>query len=79
MTSPQASYRLPPGPKEPTALGIDPQTLQTLQELQQQYGDMVSLTQPNGRLAYFINDAAEVQRILAGAMRSTVKGQVLSA
>jgi len=65
MTSPQASYRLPPGPKEPVALGIDPQTLQTLQELQQQYGDMVSLTQPNGRLAYFINDAAEVQRILA--------------
>ncbi len=65
MTSPHASYRLPPGPKEPVALGIDQETLHTLQQLQQQYGDMVSLTRPNGRLAYFINDAAEVRRILA--------------
>lgn len=46
------------------ALGIDSETLATLQELQQEYGDMVSITKPNGRLAYFINDAAEVRRIL---------------
>lgn len=46
------------------ALGIDPETLTTLQELQLEYGDMVSMTKPNGRLAYFINDAAEVRRIL---------------
>ena len=65
MTSTQTNYRLPPGPKESVALGIDPETLQILQQLQQQYGDMVSLTRPNGRLAYFINDAAEVRRILA--------------
>ena len=46
------------------ALGIDSETLATLQELQQEYGDMVSITKPNGRLAFFINDAAEVRRIL---------------
>lgn len=65
MTSPQPSYRQPPGPTEPVALGIDPDTLKTLQQLQQEYGDMVSMRRPNGRLAYFINDAAEVHRILA--------------
>ena len=65
MTSPQPSYRQPPGPKEPVALGIDPETLDTLQRLQREYGDMVSVQRPNGRLAYFINDAAEVHRILA--------------
>jgi len=46
------------------ALGIDSETLASLQELQHEYGDMVSITKPNGRLAYFINDAAEVRRIL---------------
>lgn len=65
MTSPQPSYRQPPGPKQPVALGIDPETLETLQGLQREYGDMVSMQRPNGRLAYFINDPAEVHRILA--------------
>ena len=46
------------------ALGIDSESLASLQELQREYGDMVSITKPNGRLAYFINDAAEVRRIL---------------
>ena len=46
------------------ALGIDSGTLDSLQKLQLEYGDMVSITKPNGRLAYFINDAAEVRRIL---------------
>jgi cytochrome P450 len=64
MTSAQRNLRKPPGPGEPVALGIDSETLATLQELQQEYGDMVSITKPNGRLAYFINDAAEVRRIL---------------
>lgn len=64
MTSALQNFRRPPGPTEPVTLGIDPETLTTLQELQQEYGDMVSLTKPNGRVAYFINDAAEVRRIL---------------
>jgi cytochrome P450 len=65
MTSAQPSYRIPPGPLEPVALGIDSETLHTLRALQLEHGDMVSMTRPNGRLAYFINDAAEVRRILA--------------
>jgi enediyne biosynthesis protein E7 len=64
MTSVQRKLRIPPGPVEPVALGIDPETLTTLQRLQIEYGDMVSMTRPNGRRAYFINDATEVRRIL---------------
>jgi len=47
------------------ALGIDSETLASLQKVQHEYGDMVSITKSNGWLAYFINDAAEVRRILA--------------
>jgi len=64
MTSAQRKLRKPPGPGESVALGIDSETLASLQELQLEYGDMVSIGKPNGRLAYFINDAAEVRRIL---------------
>ncbi len=64
MTQPQTEFRRPPGPDQPVTLGIDPETLATLQGLQGDYGDMVSLTKPNGRLAYFVNDAHEVRRIL---------------
>ncbi|MDJ0749609.1 MAG: cytochrome P450 [Woeseiaceae bacterium] len=45
-------------------LGIDPETLATLQALHRGYGDMVSVVKPNGRLAYFVNDAHEVRRTL---------------
>jgi cytochrome P450 len=64
MTQAQLAYRRPPGPDHPVTLGIDQQTLQTLEGLQREYGDMVSMTKPNGRLAYFVNDAAEVRKIL---------------
>jgi cytochrome P450 len=65
MTEPQPDYRRPPGPDQPVTLGIDAQTLATLQALQGEHGDMVSMLRPNGRLAYFVNDAVEVRRILA--------------
>ena len=65
MTVLQTDYRRPPGPDQPVTLGIDPETLATLQSLQREHGDMVSLVKPNGRLAYFVNDAFEVRRILA--------------
>jgi len=65
MTEPQHLFRRPPGPDQPVALGIDAETLATLQNLQAEYGDMVSMGKPNGRLAYFVNDAFEVRRILA--------------
>ena len=64
MTEAQLAYRRPPGPDKPVTLGIDPETLATLEGLQREYGDMVSMTKPNGRLAYFVNDASEVRRIL---------------
>ena len=65
MTEPQHAFRRPPGPDQPVTLGIDAETLATLQDLQREYGDMVSMVVPNGRLAYFVNDAVEVRRILA--------------
>jgi len=65
MTEAQHVFRRPPGPDQPVTLGIDAETLATLQNLQAEYGDMVSMARPNGRLAYFVNDAVEVRRILA--------------
>ena len=55
-------------------LGIDAETLATLQALQRQHGDMVSMERDNGRLAYFINDAHEIRRILARRHAKYVKG-----
>jgi cytochrome P450 len=74
MTEPQRAFRRPPGPDEPVALGIDAETLQTLQVLRDTYGDMVSMQRPNGRLAYFINDAFEVRRLLTRRHGKYVKG-----
>jgi cytochrome P450 len=74
MTEPQLAYRRPPGPEQPVALGIDPETLQTLQGLQRDHGDVVCIVKPNGRLAYFINDADEVRRILTRRHSRYVKG-----
>ena len=65
MSEPQPEYRRPPGPDQQVPLGIDAETLATLQSLQREHGDMVSMLRPNGRLAYFVNDAVEVRRILA--------------
>lgn len=64
MTESHPEYRRPPGPEQPVALGVDPETLVALQDLQREHGDMVSMNRPNGRLAYFVNDAHEVRRIL---------------
>lgn len=74
MTSAQTEYRQPPGPTEPVHLGIDPETLATLTALQAEYGNMVSMTRPNGRLAYFVNDAFEVRRILTRRHAKYKKG-----
>ena len=74
MNEPQLAFRRPPGPDQAITLGIDPETLATLQALQSEHGDMVSLTQPNGRLAYFVNDAHEVRRMLTRRHTRYVKG-----
>ncbi|MEO1244258.1 MAG: cytochrome P450 [Pseudomonadota bacterium] len=64
MTESSAEIRRPPGPDGPVSLGIDRATLETLSSLQAEHGNMLSLEQPNGRLAYFVNEPHEVRRIL---------------
>jgi cytochrome P450 len=70
----QAAARRPPGPAEPVALGIDPQTLEILQDARRAYGNVVAFTRSNGRAAIFINDAAEVRRLLVRGHGKYVKG-----
>lgn len=55
-------------------MGIDADTLVTLQKLQRRHGDMVSMMRDNGRLAYFVNDSNEVRRILARRHAKYIKG-----
>ena len=64
MTEAHTAIRQPPGPEHPVALGIDPETLRTLQELSAEFGDIVRIEKPSGRIAYFVNDPDEVRRIL---------------
>ncbi|MGI9203324.1 MAG: cytochrome P450 [Woeseiaceae bacterium] len=64
MSLPDNSKRLPPGPTDPVTLGIDPDTLETLENLQSRYGNMVGVTKPGGRAAQFINDPSAVRQLL---------------
>ena len=64
MNLPISEIRRPPGPDDPVALGIDPETLVLLQGLQATYGNVVKMTKSNGRDALFINDADEVRKLL---------------
>lgn len=74
MTQPDNTFRRPPGPDGQVALGIDPETLQTLTSLRDEYGDIVAVEKPSGRLAYFINDPHEVRRILTRRHAKYSKG-----
>lgn len=64
MSLAREESRLPPGPDEPQPLGVDPETLDLLQHLCREFGDFVAVTKPNGRRAFFINEADEVRRLL---------------
>lgn len=64
MSLPNPADRRPSGPDDPVTIGVDPATLQLLLDLRERYGDIVAMQKPNGREAWFINDAAEVRRIL---------------
>jgi len=64
MSLPDNTKRVPPGPTDPVTLGIDPDTLATLEELKSRYGNMVRVSKPGGRAAHFINDAAAVRKLL---------------
>ena len=74
MNDAPTAVRRPPGPPGQVHLGIDPETLDTLLRVRDEYGDIVSMTRRNGRLAYFINDPAEVRRILVRRHGRYVKG-----
>lgn len=64
MTSAISANRRPPGPDEPVLLGIDPATLETLEDARRRFGNIVAMRQPNGRSALFVNDPAAIRRIL---------------
>jgi len=74
MTATSLAFRRPPGPSQPVPLGIDAETLDTLLALRAEYGDTVSMVRPNGRLAYFINEPADVRRILVKRHSRYIKG-----
>ncbi len=74
MSDTETPARLPPGPDTPVPLGVDPETLATLTELRDDYGNIVCVEKPGGRRAYFVNDPAEVRRILVRHHARYVKG-----
>ena len=74
MNTPKSPLRRPPGPDSAVALGVDAATLATLQSLRSDFGNMVAVEKPNGRLAYFVNDAAEVRKLLVRHHTRYVKG-----
>ena len=74
MTLAISARRRPPGPDEPVPLGIDPETLDTLVDAQRRFGNIVAIQKPNGRQALFVNDPAEVRRILVRQHASYRKG-----
>jgi cytochrome P450 len=74
MTLAISARRRPPGPDEPVRLGIDPETLDILMTAQRRFGNIVALQKPNGRQALFVNDPAEVRRILVRQHASYRKG-----
>ena len=74
MTAASLAFRCPPGPDQPVVLGTDSQTLASLASLRREYGDIVRMQKPNGRLVYFVNDPLEVQHILVRRHRKYTKG-----
>jgi len=64
MNLPISEVRRPPGPDDPVALGIDPETLALLQNVQADYGNVVRMTKANGQDAILVNDADEVRKLL---------------
>lgn len=74
MSLPNDQSRLPPGPEAPVVLGIDAPTLAVLQEMQDQFGDVIALTKINGRKSLFINDADAIRKLLVRQHSRYIKG-----
>lgn len=64
MTTSDQSTSPLAGPGVPVKLGVDPESLDVLRQLQRDYGDVVSVTSPNGRPGLFINEPDLIHRIL---------------
>lgn len=74
MTEPFPIFRRPPGPEQPIALGADAETLRNLEELQRSYGNVVAVSTPNGRQAFFVNEPEDIRSILVTNHSKYVKG-----
>jgi len=74
MSEARTAFRRPPGPEPAAELGVNPETLDTLLGVRDEFGDIACLNQRGGRLAYFINDPAVVRRILVRRHARYVKG-----
>ncbi len=64
MSPSDSTLTSPPGPAEPVALGVDPQSLVKLRALQSEYGDVVAVKSPKGRQGLFINQPDLIHRLL---------------
>lgn len=74
MSEARTAFRRPPGPEPVAELGVNPETLDTLLGVRDEFGDIACVNQRGGRLAYFINDPAAVRRILVRRHARYVKG-----
>jgi cytochrome P450 len=74
MSEVHTAFRRPPGPDSVAELGVNPETLDTLLRVRNEFGDIACMNQRGGRLAYFINDPAAVRRILVRRHARYVKG-----
>lgn len=64
MVLARSAERRPPGPDAPVRLGIDAETLPVLEAARRKYGDIVAFRTENARSALFVNDPAEIRRLL---------------
>jgi cytochrome P450 len=75
MTVSNARDSRPPGPHDPVELGMDNETLASLQEIQRTYGNIASITTHTGREAFFVNDPAVIHQVLVRRHAKYVKGR----
>ncbi|MEX0706354.1 MAG: cytochrome P450 [Woeseia sp.] len=64
-----------PGPDEVIAIDIGPQSLATLVDLRDRFGNVVAVKTPKDRLALFINDPDAVRRLLVRHHANYRKGR----
>lgn len=63
MLSDNSNTRIPPGPTNSQNIGVNPESLVSLERLQSEYGKVIGMVSTKGRPIYFINDP-EIMRTL---------------